>query len=220
MSSRLPLPGVLARPVAAAFDTTMALTALPGRVLDLMSSAEQTVTTMNTAVARMEELLERLAAVLAAAQQSISAADAVVTHADGVAGRAEDVVRAADRVSADVATVTEQSGKLVTTAAPLLERFDEPLRELAPAARRVTEAIDSCETDALMTLIDRLPRLAAAVDDDIIPLLRRLDQVEPNLDQLLELVSELNRTVRRLPGLRSAHEQPDKHGAGVAPGRE
>lgn len=50
-----------------------------------------------------------------------------------------------------------------------------------------------------MKLIDRLPRLVNAMDVDVMPLLDRLDQSGPDLNQLLDSVSDLNRMAGRLP---------------------
>jgi ABC-type transporter Mla subunit MlaD len=52
--------------------------------------------------------------------------------------------------------------------------------------------------DALIKLIDRLPRLVNPMDDDT-PLLDRLDQSGPDLNQLLDSVSDLNRMANHIP---------------------
>jgi hypothetical protein len=85
------------------------------------------------------------------------------------------------------------------TAAPLLASYSEPLRRLEPAVRRLAESTDTQEVDALVKLIDRLPRLVNAMDDDVMPLLDRLDQSGPDLNQLLDSVSDLNRMAGRIP---------------------
>lgn len=64
--------------------------------------------------------------------------------------------------------------------------------------RRIADTTDPHEIDALVMLIDRLPHLADAMNDAI-PLLGRIDQVGPELNQLLESVSDLNRMVGWLP---------------------
>ena len=51
-------------------------------------------------------------------------------------------------------------------------------------------------------LIDRLPQLLAAVDDDVLPLVRQLQGVGPELHELLRLVEDLHRMVAGLPGVR------------------
>ncbi|MGH3911716.1 MAG: hypothetical protein ACRDRM_12905, partial [Pseudonocardiaceae bacterium] len=68
-----------------------------------------------------------------------------------------------------------------------------------PAVRRMADTTDPEEIDALVTLIDRLPRLASAMDVDVIPLLGRIEQIGPDLNELLDNVSDLNRMANRMP---------------------
>ena len=50
-----------------------------------------------------------------------------------------------------------------------------------------------------MALLDRLPQLADAMDHEVIPLLGHLDQVGPDVNQLLDSVAQLNHLASRLP---------------------
>ena len=105
---------------------------------------------------------------------------------------------ASETVSAAAAAI-EQASSITATAAPLLASYSEPLRRLEPAVRRLAETTDEHEVDALVKLIDCLPRLVNAMDVDVMPLLERLDQSGPDLNQLLDSVSDLNRMAGRLP---------------------
>ncbi|MGH3927788.1 MAG: hypothetical protein ACRDTT_33810 [Pseudonocardiaceae bacterium] len=178
MSSLFRLPSVLTRPVAVVLDTTVSLLALPGRVIGLVAAAEQTLANVNEAVARTEQSLERT--------------ELIIARVDGVVAAANQAVTAA--------TVTvEQVEILTASAAPLLASYSEPLRRLEPTVRRMADTTDPQEIDALVTLIDRLPRLANAMDGEVIPLLGRIEQIGPDLNQLLDNVSDLNRMVNRVP---------------------
>ena len=178
MSSLFRLPVVLTRPVAVVLDTTGSLLALPGRVIGLVNATEQTLVAVNDAVARTEAHLE---------------------HTERFIVRVDDIVAAARHaVKAATATV-EQVDNLTASAAPLLESYSEPLRRLEPTVRRMADTTDPQEVDALVTLIDRLPRLASAMDGDVIPLLGRIEQIGPDLNQLLDNVGDLNRMMNRVP---------------------
>lgn len=178
MSSLFRLSVVLTRPVAVVLDTTVSLLALPGRVIGLVSAAEQTLSAVNDAVARTEAHLE---------------------HTEKIIVRVDDIVLAAGHaVKAATATVA-QVDNLTASAAPLLESYSEPLRRLEPTVRRMADTTDPQEVDALVTLIDRLPRLASAMDGDVIPLLGRIEQIGPDLNQLLDNVGDLNRMMNRVP---------------------
>ncbi|HEY2766052.1 MAG TPA: hypothetical protein VGJ13_18885 [Pseudonocardiaceae bacterium] len=178
MSSLFRLPAVLTRPVAVALDSTVALLALPGRVLGLVATAERTLAAVSDVVARTDGHLERVGHIIA--------------EVDGVVRAANEAVKAA-------AVTVEQVDSLTASAAPLLASYTEPLQRLEPTVRRMADTTDSQEIDALVTLIDRLPRLATAMDGDVIPLLGRIEQIGPDLNQLLDNVSDLNRMVNRVP---------------------
>jgi DNA repair ATPase RecN len=125
--------------------------------------------------------------------------EAAFNRINGIASKAEGAVLAAyDTVGAAAAAI-EQASTIAATAAPLLASYSEPLRRLEPAVRRLAETTDTHEVDALVTLIDRLPRLVNTMDDDVMPLLDRLDQSGPDLNQLLDSVSDLNRMAGRIP---------------------
>src|SRR2546423_340037 len=58
-SSRWHLPVALGRPLALAVDTSAVLAALPGRVIELVTVAEQTLTALCAVVVRTNALLDR-----------------------------------------------------------------------------------------------------------------------------------------------------------------
>jgi methyl-accepting chemotaxis protein len=178
MSLLMDLPSVLAHPITIVANTSAALLALPGRLVRLVTSAEQTLAAAHAAVARTETLLDRV---------------------DGVAGRADGVVHTASRTTTAAAVAVEQAGTLTASAVPLLASYSKPLHRLKPTVRRLAETTEPHEIEALVTLIDRLPDLADAMEHDVLPLLSRLDQLGPDIHQLLDSVSQINRTVNRLP---------------------
>lgn len=178
MSSLIRLSALVTRPASTVLDATAALVALPRRVVTMVTEVEQTLAAVNAATARTDALIDRI---------------------DGITTKAESAVRAAYETVGAAAAAIEQASTITATAAPLLASYSEPLRRLEPAVRRLAETTDTHEVDALVKLIDRLPRLANAMDDDVMPLLDRLDQSGPDLNQLLDSVSDLNRMAGRLP---------------------
>jgi uncharacterized protein YoxC len=177
MSSLIRLSTLVMRPASTVIEATAALMALPRRVVTMVVEVEQTLAAVNAATVRTDALIDRI---------------------NGIASKAEGAVLAAyDTVAA--AAAIEQASTIAATAAPLLASYSEPLRRLEPAVRRLAETTDTHEVDALVTLIDRLPRLVNAMDDDVMPLLDRLDQSGPDLNQLLDSVSDLNRMAGRIP---------------------
>jgi hypothetical protein len=178
MSSLIRLSSLVTRPASTVFDATAALVALPRRVVTMVIEVEHTLAAVNAATARTDALLDRI---------------------NGISTKAEVAVLAAYETVGAAAAAIEQASTITATAAPLLASYTEPLRRLEPAVRRLAETTDAQEVDALVKLIDRLPRLVNAMDDDVMPLLDRLDQSGPDLNQLLDSVSDLNRMAGRLP---------------------
>ncbi len=178
MSSLSRLSALVTRPASTVLDAPAALVALPRRVVQMVLEVEQTLAAGNAATAR---------------------ADALITRIDAITTRADDAVQAAAKAVGAAAAAIEQASAITATAAPLMASYSEPLRLLEPTVRRLADTTDAREVDALVTLIDRLPRLVNAMDVDVMPLLDRLDQSGPDLNQLLDNVSDLNRMASRLP---------------------
>jgi ABC-type transporter Mla subunit MlaD len=178
MSSLFRLPSILTRPVGMVVETSVTLLSLPSRVVGLVAAAEQTLAKVNEAVALTQADLERT---------------------DGIIDRVDDVVATAQKAALSATTTIDQVDAITASAAPLLESYSEPLRRLEPTVRRMAETTHPQEIDALVSLIDRLPRLATAMDGDVIPLLGRIEEIGPDLNQLMDNVSDLNRMTSRIP---------------------
>lgn len=171
MSSLPRLSTLINQPVSNILDAAGALVDLSRRVITMVAEVERTLVAVNAATERADALIERI---------------------DGIATKAEVTVRAAAETVGAATTAFERARSIAATAGPLLAGYREPLRRLA-------ESADLQEVDALVKLIDRLPRLVNAMDDEVMPLLDRLDQSGPDLNQLLDSVSDLNRMAGRIP---------------------
>lgn len=95
------LPIALRRPLAVAVDTSAELAALPGRVIELVTVAEQTLTALRTVVVRTP---------------------ALPGGAEGITATAEGVLRAADRAAGTV----EQAHTTTDRVIALLGRAQPP----------------------------------------------------------------------------------------------
>jgi uncharacterized protein (UPF0335 family) len=78
--------------------------------------------------------------------------------------------------------------------------YEEPLRQLAPSVRRLAETMDPHEIEAMVTLVDRLPRLVTHLDEDILPVLQGLNGVGTDVHDLLDTVQDLRQVVKGFPG--------------------
>lgn len=189
---RLPLPG----PSDLRQVLEQLLAAGP-RVLGLLSQAE-------SLVARAGRLVDDIDA-------TRRSADDVVTRVDGVVSRADAVVSRSDGL---VSTVGPLNDRLRT----LLDSLEPSLTRLQPVLERLAETTDPSEVDAMVELVDHLPRLADKMETDIIPVLDSLSSVAPDLHDLLDVSRELNEMLGKVPGLgrvkRRIDEQQEVEGRG------
>ena len=145
--------------------------------------------------------MDRLESVADKAELLVARTDEVVDRADLATVRTQKTLDAAD-------VVTREAGRRTDAAAGLVDRLDATLgqweptsRKLAPAAKRFADHLDEHEVDAAITLVDRLPVLLEHVESDVLPMLTKLDQVGPDLHELLEVVEDLRRVMTGLPGI-------------------
>ncbi|KQY58606.1 hypothetical protein ASD11_02820 [Aeromicrobium sp. Root495] len=150
-----------------------------------------------------EALLERADALIERIETTRLSADAVVERTEGTVDDANRlVVRAAGLVGSIEPTV-ERAQRLLDGAAPSLEK-------LQPTLDRLAETTDPHEVDALVSLVDELPKLVGHVRDDVLPLLTGLDTVGPDMHQLLDLVGELNAMLSKVPGISRVRRRADE----------
>jgi hypothetical protein len=166
-------------------------------------------------------LVPRAADALTRAEALLDRAERVVAHAEAVVDEAAESNAKVRATVETVAIVTRDAGRRVEGASGLIDRMDtllgtwEPLgRKLAPQAARFADNLSDHEVDAAITLIDRMPVVLEHMDTDLLPVLRTLDRVGPDLHELLEVVEDLRRVVTGLPGVgllrrRGESEPPD-----------
>jgi ABC-type transporter Mla subunit MlaD len=156
------------------------------RVDGVLDGAEGAVVRVDGVVHGAEGAVTRVNGVL-------DGADVAVARTSRVLDGAEGAVQRADRT-------LDSAGAAVDRASALLAQAEPPLERLLPVLRRMAETLDEEEVDAAVLLIDRLPQLLSAVDDDVLPVVRLLKNVGPELHELLEIVEDLHRLATGLPG--------------------
>lgn len=190
---RLPLPtpaAVLGSAVAATEAVETAIALVPRAA---------------AALGRMEALLDRAEAVVTRAEEVVEAADATTVRAGAVVSGAETLTRRAGRAVDGVAGISDRADLA-------LQVWEPTLRRLAPQAERFAAGLQEHEIDAAIALVDRLPLLLTHVEEDVLPVLRSLDRVGPDVHEVLEVVEDLRRVVTGLPGIgllrRRGEEEP------------
>ncbi len=139
----------------------------------------------------------RLGALLAQADRLVREIDRLVGEADGLVQRIETTRAEAQRVVRLTDNTRLRADKLVAAFEPHLG----PLERLQPTLERLADTTDPAEVDALVALIDTLPVLASQVEGDVLPVMRSLSSVAPDVHDLLDLTRELNAMLGKVPGL-------------------
>ena len=180
MRIRVPGPSVVLGGAVAAADALETALGLVPRAADAMT--------------RVEVLLDR-------AEKVADRADQVVTRADEAAERAHVVLGTAELVTRDASRTVDGATGVLDRVDTSLVAWEPSLRPLAPSLERFAEALSPAEVTAAITLVDRMPLMLDHLENDVLPMLRKLDRVGPDIHELLAVVEDLRQVVTGLPGI-------------------
>jgi len=186
---------------------------VPGNrdVLAVLERGAGSVEQLLAAVPKMLGLLDDAGRLLLRANTLIDDIDRTRASADLVVARTDGVVDRADVLLGSVDPLTDRLREL-------LDNLEPSLTKLQPTLERLAETTAPHEVDALVKLIDQLPRLADKLETDIMPILDTMNSVAPDLRDLLEVSKELNSMLAQVPGLSRMKAKIDKRQAGNGPG--
>jgi ABC-type transporter Mla subunit MlaD len=189
---------------------------LLGRVSDLLDRVDAVVDRADAAVdsiaetrAKADAAIEGVAATRAKADEAIAGVAGTREKADAaIEGVAATRAKADEAIASVGATIARADGTvgraegLVGRIEPLVGAYEPALTALAPSVRRLADTLDPQEVEALVTLIDRLPRLVTHLDEDILPVLESLKDVGTDVHDLVDTVQDLRQVVKGFPGSR------------------
>lgn len=195
-------------------DLVLDLPGAVGDVLDLLTRARELVDRADALMTQAEDLLARGQAAVGSVETMLEDGEAMLDRTAGVLADAEDASAAATATVVAVQEVTREAAVTVegaqgtaVAAAGLLARGETMLAPLEPIAAKATplasrfvDEVDKQEVTALIRMVDRLPVLLGHLEDDVLPMLGKLDQVGPDVHEILETVHELTTAISGLPG--------------------
>ena len=186
-----------------------AVTAIP-RLLRLLDAAERLVERADVLIDGIEQTRVAADALVAGVERTRESADALVERTERTLDKADDLIV---RTAGTVASAEPTSQR----ASALGDALEPSIRALQPTLQTLARTTGEHEVQALVELVDRLPHLAEAMETDLMPMLANLQSVAPDLHQLLDVVSELNELVLRLPGMgrlrRRIQDEEEPHDA-------
>ena len=152
----------------------------------------------------LEQLLAaapRVTGLLTAVEQLVAEVGALVRRIEGTRASVDELV---GRVDATVGRV-----------AVLLDRLEPPLTTLQPTLEQLAATTDHHEVDALVALLDHLPRLVGQLENDVLPVLTTLGSVAPDLHDLLDSSRELSVLLAKMPGFGLVRRRVEDRQAGL-----
>lgn len=219
---RIPGPSDLVNAVSWVGSSVDTLTELLPRVVTLVDSVEglverihQVIDRAELTINRVDDTMDRVDGVIVGAESAVVRADAVivgaeaaVARADGVltateeaTARATGVLDAAEATTARVDATVSGADQALGKASKLLDDYEPPLTTLKPTIDKLAETTHPEEIEALVHVIDMLPELTDSLRDDVLPMLKTLDSVGPDVRELLMVSRELNEMLGSLPGM-------------------
>jgi ABC-type transporter Mla subunit MlaD len=198
------------------------------RVGSLLGRVEGMVDRLAVVLTRVETIVDRADAEIAAVARTREQADEAIAGVretqqkadDAIAGvrdtqqKADDAIagvrgtqQKADDAIAAVGDTRQKADDAITgveatagRADRLLDHFEPALTALSPAVRRLAATLDPHEVEAMVTLIDRLPKMVATLDEDILPILASLGDVGTDVSDLVDTVQDMRQVVKGFPG--------------------
>ena len=134
--------------------------------------------------------------VLGAVGRGGDALEILLAAAPRVAALLVDV----ERLVVEVAALVNRIEGTRASVDELVARLEPPLTTLQPTLERLAETTAPHEVDALVALVDHLPRLVSQLETDVLPVLTTLGSVAPDLHDLLDTSRELNVMLAKMPG--------------------
>ena len=173
----------------------------PSVVLGGAVAAADALETALGLVPRAAEAMTRLEALLDRAEKVADRTDQVVARADETTKRAHAVLGTAELVTRDASRTVDGATGVLDRVDTSLVAWEPSLRTLAPSLERFAEALSPAEVTAAITLVDRMPLVLDHLENDVLPMLRKLDRVGPDIHELLAVVEDLRQVVTGLPGI-------------------
>lgn len=173
---------------------------LPARVAALVGEAERLVDRVGVTLDRVDAAVTHVEEVADRAGEVAEAADAVVVRVAGVADTADRLVERVAPITGAAEAVLESVGATGAEAHALLETFRPITERGAPLLQHFVDEFSVQELQALIRLIDQVPRFAEHLESDVMPVLAKLDQVGPDVHELLDVLKDVRLAIQGVPG--------------------
>jgi ABC-type transporter Mla subunit MlaD len=173
-----------------------------GGVRDGFAEAFDLVPRAGSLLGRVESIVDRISALLTRVEGIVDRADAEIVAVAATRQKADDAIGAVGATQQKADDAISAVGTTTSRADGVLDGFEPALTALAPSLRRLAATLEPHEVEAMVTLVDRLPRLVAHLDEDILPVLGSLGDVGTDVHDLVDTVQDMRQIVKGFPGSR------------------
>jgi uncharacterized protein YoxC len=174
------------------------------------------LTVLERSTVSVEHLLNavpRLVGLLDDADRLLQRAGRLLDDIDGTRRSADEVVARTDAVVTRANAVIDQVEPFNERLIRLLDGLEPSLTRLQPVLERLADTTDPHEVDAMVQLVDQLPRVADKMEKDVLPILDSMNSVAPDLHDLLAVSRELNAMLAQVPGISRMKKRIDEEQA-------
>lgn len=192
-----------------------------GRAEDMLARVEETRSSADGLLRRTQRAVAGIDETRASAQTVLARTDAVVDRTDAVVDRAAGTLAGTDKVVGGAEGAVTDAGAMVARTGGLLDLLEPSLLKLQPVLARLAETTHPDEVDALVTLIDRMPLVTTQFEREVMPIMRTLGTVAPDVRDLLDVMAGMNEMLGSVPGLGRVKKRLDEEADddGSSPGR-
>ena len=191
--------------------------ALIAQVATTVAEAQQTIRSAQTIAAAAALTVEEAAVITKDAARLVGAAGEITAGAADVVEGAGRATNAAGGLLVDASAATDAATAVIARAEAvsveavrLLDGFAPTLSQAAPLLARFVNDLTPDEVTAAIRMVDELPRLREHLVSDVMPLLGKLDQVGPDLHNLLAVTQDLHLAIVGLPGLKMLRKRGEE----------
>jgi ABC-type transporter Mla subunit MlaD len=181
--------------------------ALPRRIVGLVGQAEELLGQARTALQSVDATIgdaaasvARVSRILDRAEASVARTDAVLSSTEPILAQTRGLLHNAEAVTADATRTLRTARTLTDDASGMLTQLQPALDRAMPLLEKFVTSLSPAEIDAAIKLVDELPVLTESVRADILPILRTLDRVGPDINELLHVMDDVRHAIIGIPG--------------------
>lgn len=173
------------------------LVALPGQTVSLVTEVPGwTIDTGRQLLADATEILDQGGELVRRVAVLVETVELLVADIALIAARADEVVNKADIVAESAAQTLSEVGQQLRVTRALLDAYAPSLVRLEPVVQQVSDSVEPRHVEAVAQLLDVVPEAI----DLVLPALKGLGDLTPELTQLADRFEDIGQIVEGLPG--------------------